>query len=105
MVSSIVSVMKPGMFWIISNRFIEGRHSVYPFGSKWRSKSLPSASDGSLNLVFVMMMGGWNGNLSLNKMSKLKVSTAVGTDKAVLEISSYNRMTNTQVSHLAHWVD
>ena len=75
---------------MISQRFIEGRHSVWSFGSKCRRRSRPSAREGLLNLVLVMMSGGWKGNLSRNRISKLNVSFVFcSTDSAVLEISSY----------------
>ena len=68
---------------MISYRFIEGRHSFCSFGKRQPSKSRPSANDGLLNFVLAIRMGGWKGNLSLSKMSKLKVSVFYSIDKAV----------------------
>jgi len=73
---------------MISNRFIDGRHSFWSPGSRWLSKSLPSARDGLLKRVLVIMRGGWNGNLSLSRMSKLNVSVVVARDKADFDISN-----------------
>ena len=62
---------------MISNKFIDGRHSRYSCGSRHVSKSRPSAREGLQKRVLVIIRGGWNGNLSLSRMSKLKVSTLV----------------------------
>ena len=75
---------------MISNKFIDGRHSLCYYGSKSVNKSRPSAKDGLQKRVFVIISGGWNGNLSRRRMSKLKVSMLVPTDKAAFAISSYH---------------
>jgi hypothetical protein len=76
--------MKAGIYLISSHRFIEGIHSVLSSGSMCKSKSRPSARElGSPKAVLVITRGGWNGNLSLSKMSKLNFS------KGMLSFASY----------------
>ena len=46
-----------------------------------------------------MIRGGWNGNLSLSKISKLKVSIVFcSIDSAVLAISSWKEITRSRVN-------
>ena len=56
--------------------------------------------EGSLNLVFVIISGGWKGNLSRSKMSKLNVSMLVATVSADFAISSYELTKKDKVSQL-----
>ena len=74
---------------ISSYRFIDGFHSVWSDGSKASSKSLPSAREGEQNLVFVVTSGGWKGNLSLKRISKLNVGILCVMLNAAEVISSY----------------
>jgi hypothetical protein len=78
--------MKSGIYWISSYKFNEGLHSLLSFDIIFNSKSLPSANDGEQNyskliinnysftLVRVIIRGGWKGNLSFRRMSKLSFS-------------------------------
>ena len=46
-----------------------------------------------------MIRGGWNGNLSLSKISKLKVSIVFcSINSAVLAISSWKKITRSRVN-------
>jgi len=75
----------------MSKSVIDGCQPVLPsacYGSKWGSKSRPSAKDGVQNFVFVQMRGGWNGNLSRKRISKLYLSTGEFDPIVCLSISS-----------------
>ena len=70
------SWMKLGIYFINSERFIDGRHESLPQCGKMQSnKSRPSAREGLLKGVLVVTTGGMKGNFSLSRISKLNFCT------------------------------
>ncbi len=66
-----------------------GIHSFWPSGSTCRSKSLPSARVGLLNVDFVMTSGAWKGYLSLRRISKVYFSRGESLPRAAFATSNY----------------